>query len=127
MTSTKDRAAITSALRRVWRTSLGYREALEAAKEEYTVPSKHGSPMRRVHFACKECLCYFQREAVHVDHVDPVVDPVAGFLGWDQFIDRLFYGPQQVLCTACHDAKTTRERDQRTLARRAAKAIAFQK
>jgi len=45
---------------------------------------------------------------VFVDHVEPIVDPALGFTTWDDYIDRMFCEQSglQVLCKACHDAKT---------------------
>jgi hypothetical protein len=43
------------------------------------------------------------------------VDPVRGFVSWDEFIARLFveqYG-YQILCQACHAVKTGQEREVR--------------
>lgn len=47
-----------------------------------------------------------------VDHVEPVVDPVRGFVSWDEYIERMFCEEDgfQVLCDACHQQKTAEER-----------------
>jgi len=52
---------------------------------------------------------------VLVDHIQPVVDPVVGFVDWNTFIKRLFCEADgfQVLCKECHDAKTKDERKKR--------------
>jgi hypothetical protein len=49
---------------------------------------------------------------VHVDHIDPVVDPKVGFENWDVFIQRMFVEDEglQVLCHACHTIKTEEEK-----------------
>jgi 5-methylcytosine-specific restriction endonuclease McrA len=49
---------------------------------------------------------------VFVDHINPIVDPIVGFKGWDVFINNLFCEPNnlQVLCGQCHDTKTAGER-----------------
>jgi hypothetical protein len=49
---------------------------------------------------------------VAVDHINPVVCPVAGFTSWDELIDRMFVEADgfQVLCTECHKKKTGDER-----------------
>lgn len=49
---------------------------------------------------------------VHVDHIDPVVDPKIGFENWDVFVRRMFVEADglQVLCHACHNEKTEQEK-----------------
>lgn len=53
---------------------------------------------------------------VTIDHVTPVIDPIAGFTTWDEFIDRLFCEKDnlQALCLECHKRKTKDERSIRT-------------
>lgn len=57
---------------------------------------------------------------VFVDHVNPVVDPVDGFISWDVFINNLFCEKEnlQLLCGMCHDKKTLEEKKLSTLTRR---------
>jgi len=47
-----------------------------------------------------------------VDHIKPVVDPAVGFTTWDDYIERMFCEADnlQVLCKACHDAKSEEEK-----------------
>ena len=49
---------------------------------------------------------------VYCDHINPVVDPVTGFTGWDSFVNNLYCESKnlQVLCKACHDQKSKDER-----------------
>lgn len=49
---------------------------------------------------------------VFIDHIEPVVDPVEGFKGWDLVIERMFVEKEglQVLCKECHKTKTGNER-----------------
>jgi hypothetical protein len=58
-----------------------------------------------------------------VDHQDPVVDPAAGFQGWDVYIARLFCGTEglRVICKGCHEAETAKQRAKRSEAKRMAK------
>ncbi len=47
-----------------------------------------------------------------IDHISPVIDPVRGFVSWDEFINRLFCEEDgfQLLCHECHKHKTADER-----------------
>lgn len=49
---------------------------------------------------------------VHVDHINPVIDPKEGFVSWDKVIERMFCEAEglQVLCYDCHKRKTHDER-----------------
>lgn len=49
---------------------------------------------------------------IHVDHIEPVVDPAIGFVSFDVYIERLFVEKDglQVLCNDCHKIKTNNER-----------------
>lgn len=49
---------------------------------------------------------------VHVDHINPVIDPTIGWTTWDDFIERMFVEKDklQVLCNACHEVKTNSEK-----------------
>lgn len=51
---------------------------------------------------------------VFVDHIIPVVGP-GGFTSWDEFISNLYCEVDnlQVLCKACHDAKSKAEKEER--------------
>jgi hypothetical protein len=76
------RSRLMSAMRKTWRFSPEYKQAIESAKHEFSALSKLGKPMRRVHFLCAECGLFHDREGVQVDHRDPCV-PLAGFDSWD--------------------------------------------
>jgi len=46
------------------------------------------------------------------DHIDPIVDPSAGFIDYNTWIARGFVEVDrfQAICRACHDIKTAEER-----------------
>ena len=58
-----------------------------------------------------------------VDHIEPIV-PVTGWVSWDSCIERMFCETDnlQLLCKACHDAKSKEETGERARHRAAAKA-----
>jgi hypothetical protein len=67
------------------------------------------------HYKCARCEGEFPGKMVAADHIEPVVDPVDGFVSWDIFIDRLLceVDGYQILCKNCHDKKTAEERSER--------------
>lgn len=50
---------------------------------------------------------------VHVDHIDPVVDPEVGWVDWNTFVERMFVEAEglQLLCHECHTIKTNKEKE----------------
>lgn len=56
---------------------------------------------------------------VHVDHIEPIVDPLVGFVSYDVMIERMFCESDnlQVLCNDCHTTKTDKEKAQAKLRR----------
>jgi hypothetical protein len=68
-------------------------------------------------YKCAMCLVVSKIEGHHIDHINPVVDPKVGFVGWDTYIERLFCPSSnlQLLCKACHTIKTDKEREERKL------------
>lgn len=74
-------------------------------------------------YQCEHCLSFFKnRHELKADHVEPVVDPVEGYVGKGTFAERLFVEEDaawQALCAPCHQAKTNEEN---TIRRAASKA-----
>lgn len=66
-------------------------------------------------YTCAVCEKSFGNKSIRVDHVEPVVDPVRGFRGWDEYIRRLFCELDgfQALCLECHAKKTLAEQIRR--------------
>lgn len=63
-------------------------------------------------YECASCHNLFQSKEVEVDHIMPVINPLKGFITWDDYIERLFcpLSNLQTLCKKCHKAKTAAER-----------------
>lgn len=66
-------------------------------------------------YTCNMCKQETRNKDKIVDHIAPVVDPVKGFIGFDDYVDRLFCDADgfQVLCKTCHAIKTKQENDLR--------------
>lgn len=54
-------------------------------------------------------------ETPELDHINSVVDVKDGWQGWDEYINRLFCGPDDllVLCKACHKGVSSEEMNKR--------------
>lgn len=104
------RSFITSTLRGGMRRYPPKWQALKAA----FVGKKINPKTNRVsmHYKCNGCKKDFPSKEVEVDHIKPVVDPVKGFVSWDEFISRLYckVSNLQVLCKTCHKKKTDKEK-----------------
>ena len=89
---------IFGALRKIWRWHPARKEALNRASNG-------------LQYTCEVCYDTGDRKLVHVDHIDPVIDPVTGFTTWDNYIVRLFVTADrlQVVCKKCHKLKTDKE------------------
>lgn len=103
---------IISALRKIFRWSPHRKEALERAK------AKNGL------YKCAITKKALPIDQVTVDHKDPVVDPKKGFVGFDEFIARLFCAPSnlQVISREVHKKKTAEERKERNKKKKEDKA-----
>ncbi len=62
----------------------------------------------RNQYECAHCHNIFGRKDVHLDHKEPVIDPLKGFESFDIYIERLFVPETgyQLLCKPCHEVKT---------------------
>lgn len=109
-TEGRKRAFIVSVLRAGSRRWPPKYETLNEAKTE----KKKNTKTNRVaqHYLCAACGVDFPNTQVQVDHISPVVDVKTGFTTWDNYIDRLFCGKDnlQVLCKTCHAIKTKEEK-----------------
>ena len=104
---------ITSGLRSMFRRWPPKFDTLKEAKAGKQINTVSGRLAE--HYQCSNCKEFFPAKQVQVDHIDPVVDPVKGFIDWNTFIDRLLCPKEnlQVLCKPCHLIKTKIEKDLR--------------
>jgi hypothetical protein len=105
---------ITSTIRAGFRRYPAKYEALNLAKVGKKINEVSGRLAE--HYRCRSCLKDYPATLVQVDHIEPVVDPLEGFQGWDRFISRLYCSVEnlQILCKACHLEKSKEERTKRT-------------
>lgn len=83
-------------------------------RREVAKYNKDGSRSKKdaVQYCCNVCGKWTGSTKCAVDHISPVIDVQAGFVDWNQFIDRLFCQASnlQVICDTCHNSKTNSER-----------------
>jgi hypothetical protein len=93
---------VTSQLRRIFRWSPEKRRALAGASVKGSRPAI---------YKCALCLKFCIKSDVHVDHIQPVVDPEVGFVDWNTLIERLYCDASglRVLCVACHKDVTKKQ------------------
>jgi len=107
-------SAIRSALRRTFSRSPIVREVMHKVRRERPWFKSDGSPAAkpRVEYLCATCNQWFMGKDIQVDHLDPVVDPLVGFLSWDVFVSRLFcdISNLSVICKNDHKFKTNAEK-----------------
>lgn len=104
------KAFIIAALRSATRRYPPKYECLNEAKTEKKINPK--TKRLAQFYRCNACGMDFTSKDVQVDHIIPVVDPRDGFKTWDDYINRLFCDKSnlQVLCTTCHQLKTSQEK-----------------
>lgn len=112
-TEARFKSFVTSALRAASRRWPPKYAALKAAFVGKQVNAKTGK--MAMHYKCAKCKKLFVAADVQVDHIKPVVDPKKGFVGWDDFINRIFCEIEnlQVMCKPCHKVKTDKEKLER--------------
>lgn len=67
------------------------------------------------HYECSICKEEYPAKQVVIDHIEPVVCPIQGFISWDVYIERMFCKEDnyQCICKPCHKIKSEEERKQR--------------
>lgn len=74
--------------------------------------AKKAARVGRNQYKCALCSKVAGNRDTHMDHINPVVDPVRGFAGWDEYVQRLFVEVDgyRCLCSACHAEVTAQQR-----------------
>lgn len=70
-------------------------------------------------YRCAHCQGSFKKKDTELDHREPVVDIITGYIDLEIYAQRLFCSADnyQVLCIACHSAKTSTEAYLRSIQR----------
>ncbi len=65
--------------------------------------------------SCEICGKLVPQGELRVDHIRPVVDPIAGFINWDVYISRLYCEIDnfRAICQPCHDTITKAQNKER--------------
>jgi len=72
------------------------------------------SKLGRNEYFCEDCGLICKKRESQMDHHIPVVDPVQGFTGFDDYIDRMYPSTPEGwrrLCKPCHSIKTKQENE----------------
>lgn len=113
---TKLKAFIINTLRRA---SFRHKPRGEAKKLYKVKVGEFSTGRAKYGYRCLECEGVFKSGEVKMDHVNPVVCPLEGFIDFDTYILRMFCDEEGFicLCPTCHDEKTAWERDFRKRAK----------
>lgn len=95
-----------SALRRLWMFyGINRKECLSKGKRDYTGENKR----QKCEYKCEGCKEWFPGKNIKVDHITPCGSFLTVNQGADWMV-RLFDGEVQLLCKACHDQKSAKEK-----------------
>lgn len=134
------RSQMRGAWRRIWFRWPGRNLALQAARIEVMTRKKDGGTKKNIWYSCAQCGMLGKAQLtpkntaelraakkaqlprpshiplkVAVDHKEALVPVDGTVLTWDQYLFRLFCGPEdlQVLCELCHREKSRAENTER--------------
>ena len=112
MIDTKLKNFIINTLRRA---SFRWKPRAEAKKRYKVKVGEYSTGRAKYGYRCAKCDEVFKSGEVKMDHTHAVVNPVTGFIGFDDFVERMFCGEDKFscLCPGCHDEKTSVEKDYR--------------
>lgn len=96
----------------------GLRRMTYKWKPRYTV--MNAAKIERGRYKCAICTKVHPRKEIALDHIQPVIDPMVGFVDWNTLIPRMFAEEEgwQVLCKPCHKAKSLHENKFRKMAKK---------
>lgn len=116
MIDTKLKNFIINILRRA---SFKWKPRGEAKKKYKVKVGEYSTGRAKYGYYCKNCNGVFKSGEIKMDHVHPVVHPLRGFTGFDEYAERMFCDEDGFtsLCDPCHDEKTAIERDFRARAK----------
>jgi hypothetical protein len=132
---------VISVIRRLFVRSPIFSAVKKANRRERKVTNKDGSVSTalRWEYQCAHCKKWHPEKIkgkvqMALDHVSPVINPETGFIGFADYIDRMFAGMKvwdeekgfdidifkhfQLLCKECHQFKTNSELIQRKESRK---------
>lgn len=112
MIDTKLKAFIINTLRRA---SFRHKPRGEAKKRFKVKVGEFSTGRAKYGYRCIDCEEVFKSKEIKMDHIDAVVDPIHGFTGFDDYVERMFCDEDGFasLCPADHDKKTAIEKDYR--------------
>lgn len=90
-----------SALRLIWSRSAERRAVIKAAVQVDGKGNKF--------FACPICNEFYHPKMGEVDH-EPAIGTLESWKDTVKFIEKMFFGPQRVVCYECHKKKTALQR-----------------
>lgn len=89
-----------SAIRLIWSRSKERREILKAA----SIKTSMGFV-----FICPVCQREWPIQMAEVDH-EPPIGTLTNWRDVNNFIQKMFFGPQRAICKLCHKTKTAQQR-----------------
>jgi len=84
-----------------------------AVKKAAERKSQSDNKRLKYEYKCACCGNFFASSEIQLDHIQPVIDPLEGFIDWNNYIQRLFVEKEgyQVLCKPCHLEKSKSENE----------------
>ena len=105
-----------SKIRSALRLAFQYWIPMQKALDKASRPSKSTNKALKKEYLCKECVAWFPRKEVHIDHIEEC-GSLKSFNDIQGFIERLTIediNGFQVLCKPCHYKKSKETRNEKT-------------